>query len=90
MRTAWREPPRCRSRCPAFAVRSCETGLALTSLDPVDLYVHLLRELQKRIGIDPFLIEDVITDCVLPVGEQTGTSGVMRYLRQRFQSQSLR
>ena len=47
-------------------------GAALSCLHPVDLYARVLRALVDRTGIDPALIEDVITGCVLQVGEQSG------------------
>lgn len=50
-------------------------GGALTGLHPVDLYAHMLSTLVKRTGIEPELIEDVITGCVLQVGEQAGNIG---------------
>jgi len=45
-------------------------GGALAGLHPVDLYAHCLTGLIRRTGVDPALIEDVITGCVLQVGEQ--------------------
>ena len=48
---------------------------ALSALHPVDLYAQVLRGLLTRTGIDPQLIEDVITGCVLQVGEQAGNIG---------------
>ena len=54
--------------------RARETG-ALASLHPVDLYAHVLEQLVRRTGIDPALIEDVITGCVIQVAEQSGNIG---------------
>lgn len=54
--------------------RGRETGV-LAGCHPVDLYAHVLRALVKRTGIDPGLIEDVITGCVIQVGEQAGNVG---------------
>lgn len=48
---------------------------ALAGIHPVDLYAQVLRALVERTGIDPDLIEDVITGCVLQVGEQSGNIG---------------
>jgi acetyl-CoA acyltransferase len=48
---------------------------ALSGIHPVDLYAHVLRELVRRSGIDPGMVEDVITGCVLQVGEQAGNIG---------------
>ncbi|MBX9608980.1 MAG: thiolase family protein [Gammaproteobacteria bacterium] len=54
--------------------RGRETG-ALASLHPVNLYAAVLEALVKRTGIDPRLIEDVITGCVIQVAEQSGNIG---------------
>ena len=51
------------------------TGGAFEGLHPVDLYAQILRGLVARTGIDPALIEDVITGCVIQVGEQSGNIG---------------
>jgi acetyl-CoA acetyltransferase family protein len=50
-------------------------GGILDGLHPVDLYAQVLQGLVARTGIDPNLIEDVITGCVLQVGEQSGNIG---------------
>jgi acetyl-CoA acetyltransferase family protein len=50
-------------------------GGALDGLHPVDLYAQILRGLVARTGIDPALVEDVITGCVIQVGEQSGNIG---------------
>lgn len=50
-------------------------GGALSSEHPVDLYAKVIRALIERQDIDPDLIEDVITGCVLQVGEQAGNIG---------------
>lgn len=50
-------------------------GGALDGIHPVDLYAQVLRSLVSRTGIDPALIEDVITGCVIQVGEQSGNIG---------------
>jgi acetyl-CoA acyltransferase len=49
--------------------RGRENG-ALHGVHPVDLLARLLRELVNRAGIEPGLVEDVITGCVTPTGEQ--------------------
>ncbi len=54
--------------------RARETG-ALASLHPVNLYAAVLEALVKRTGIDPKLIEDCITGCVIQVAEQSGNIG---------------
>ncbi len=54
--------------------RARENG-ALASLHPVNLYASVLQALVQRTGIDPALIEDVITGCVIQVAEQSGNIG---------------
>lgn len=54
--------------------RARDTG-ALASLHPVNLYATVLETLVKRSGIDPKLIEDCITGCVIQVAEQSGNIG---------------
>ena len=44
---------------------------ALHELHPVDLFAHSLREVVRRSGIDPGLIDDVIGGVVTQVGEQS-------------------
>ncbi|MDN2495790.1 thiolase family protein [Nocardia nova] len=44
---------------------------ALHELHPVDLFAHSLREVVRRSGIDPVLIDDVIGGVVTQVGEQS-------------------
>ena len=48
---------------------------ALASLHPVNLYAHVIEQLVARSGIDPALVEDVITGCVIQVAEQSGNIG---------------
>jgi acetyl-CoA acyltransferase len=45
-------------------------GGALSSVNPVDLLAHVLKASVERTGIDPALVDDVITGCVSQVGEQ--------------------
>lgn len=54
--------------------RARENG-ALASLHPVNLYASVLETLVQRTGIDPQLIEDCITGCVIQVAEQSGNIG---------------
>lgn len=54
--------------------RGREDG-ALAGLHPVDLYAQVLAGLVARTGVDPALIEDVITGCVIQVAEQAGNIG---------------
>ncbi len=48
---------------------------ALTGIHPVDLYAQVLAALVARNDIDPTAIEDVISGCVIQVGEQSGNIG---------------
>ena len=50
-------------------------GGAISHLHPVDLYARTLQALLARTGIDPDLVEDVITGCVIQVGEQAANIG---------------
>jgi acetyl-CoA acyltransferase len=55
-------------------------GGALSGTHPVQLLAAVLTALQSRTGIDPALIDDVITGCVAQVGEQSlsiGRQGVL-------------
>ncbi|HZQ77472.1 MAG TPA: thiolase family protein [Acidimicrobiia bacterium] len=51
--------------------RGRPTG-ALAPVHPVDLLAAVFDELVTRTGIDPVRIDDVITGCAIPVGEQAG------------------
>jgi acetyl-CoA acyltransferase len=51
-----------------------EGGL-LASVHPVNLYAQVLAELMRRTEVDPQLIEDVISGCVIQVAEQSGNIG---------------
>ncbi|MGF7237955.1 MAG: beta-ketoacyl synthase N-terminal-like domain-containing protein, partial [Frankia sp.] len=46
-------------------------GGALSGVHPVDLHAHSIRELVRRTGIDPTLIDDVIGGAVAQIGEQS-------------------
>ena len=59
-------------------------GGALDGIHPVDLYADVLRALVTRTGIDPDLIEDVITGCVIQVAEQSGNIGRQAVLAAGF------
>lgn len=63
--------------------RAREDG-ALASLHPVNLYAHVLEALVERTGIDPGLVEDVITGCVIQVAEQSGNIGRQAVLAAGF------
>jgi len=59
-------------------------GGALDGVHPVDLYAGVLKELVRRTGVDPHLIEDVITGCVIQVAEQSGNIGRQAVLAAGF------
>jgi acetyl-CoA acetyltransferase family protein len=59
-------------------------GGALDGLHPVTLYAEILRALIDRTGIDPARVEDVITGCVIQVGEQAGNIGRQAVLAAGF------
>ncbi|MCX7170985.1 MAG: thiolase family protein [Proteobacteria bacterium] len=59
-------------------------GGALEGIHPVDLYAQVLRALVERTEIDPALVEDVITGCVLQVAEQAGNIGRQAVLAAGF------
>lgn len=54
--------------------RGRSTG-ALAHWHPVDLYAQVLSGIVARNEIDPVLIEDVISGCVIQVAEQSGNIG---------------
>lgn len=59
-------------------------GGALSAFHPVDLYARILQALVRRTGIDPGLVEDVITGCVIQVGEQAANIGRQAVLAAGF------
>lgn len=59
-------------------------GGALAGWHPVDLYARILQALVSRTGVDPALIEDVITGCVIQVGEQAANIGRQAVLAAGF------
>lgn len=68
-------------RSPFIRARS---DSVVAGLHPVDLYAQTLSALIERTGVDPALIEDVITGCVLQVGEQSGNIGRQAVLAAGF------
>lgn len=50
-------------------------GGGLSTVHPIDLLAGTLAALVERTGLDPALIEDVITGCAQQVGEQSGNIG---------------
>jgi acetyl-CoA acetyltransferase family protein len=59
-------------------------GGLLDGVHPVSLYAEVLRALVTRNGLEPALIEDVITGCVIQVGEQAGNIGRQAVLAAGF------
>ncbi|MCV7039188.1 acetyl-CoA acetyltransferase [Mycolicibacterium moriokaense] len=55
-------------------------GGALSGLHPVELLGQVIGALVQRTGIDPALVDDVITGCVSQVGEQSGPVGRWAWL----------
>jgi acetyl-CoA acyltransferase len=60
------------------------SGGALDGVHPVDLYAQVLRALVRRTGVDPAMVEDVITGCVIQVAEQSGNIGRQAVLAAGF------
>ncbi|WP_020499209.1 thiolase family protein [Sciscionella marina] len=55
-------------------------GGQLSEVHPAELLSHVLRALVERTGVDPSLVDDVITGCVTQAGEQSlniGRSAVL-------------
>lgn len=50
-------------------------GGALSGVHPIDLLAGTLEALIGRAGIDPALVDDVITGCAQQIGEQSGNIG---------------
>lgn len=50
-------------------------GGGLSAVHPIDLLAGVLETLVARTGIDPALVDDVITGCAQQVGEQSGNIG---------------
>jgi acetyl-CoA acyltransferase len=59
-------------------------GGALDGLHPVDLYAQVLQALVRRTGVDPTMVEDVISGCVIQVAEQSGNIGRQAVLAAGF------
>ncbi|MFI9385128.1 thiolase family protein [Kutzneria sp. NPDC052558] len=49
-------------------------GGALSGVHPVDLHAHAIRSLIERTGIDPAVVDDVISGAVGQIGEQSGNT----------------
>lgn len=63
--------------------RGREGGL-LAPWHPVDLYAAVLKAIVSRNHVDPALVEDVITGCVIQAGEQAGNIGRQAVLAAGF------
>lgn len=59
-------------------------GGALSSVPPLDLLTYVLKQSVKRAGVSPEQVEDVITGCVSPLGEQGANVGRMAVLKAGF------
>ncbi len=59
-------------------------GGALCAVHPVDLLAKTLQALVARAGIDPAAVDDVITGCVIQVGEQAANIGRQAWLAAGF------
>ncbi|MEO6321568.1 MAG: thiolase family protein [Polaromonas sp.] len=57
---------------------------AFAGLHPADLLAQILTGLVERNGIDPGMVDDVITGCVSQVGEQSATPGRVAWLAAGF------
>lgn len=60
---------------------------SLHNIQPVDLLALTLNELMKKSGISKSEVEDVITGCVTPIGEQGGNIGRIALLKAGFPEQ---
>ncbi|MEW6567792.1 MAG: thiolase family protein [Chloroflexota bacterium] len=60
-----------------------QTG-ALFPVAPVDLAVHVLREVVRRAGLEPGQVEDVILGCVTPIGDQGANIARLAVLQAGF------
>ena len=69
--------------CRSPFTRGRENG-ALAGVHPVDLYAQVLAALVARVDLDPVLVEDVITGCVIQVAEQAGNIGRQAVLAAGF------
>jgi acetyl-CoA acetyltransferase family protein len=49
-------------------------GGALSEVHPVDLHAHAIRSLVQRTGIDPAVVDDVISGAVGQIGEQSANT----------------
>src|SRR5690349_10289372 len=59
-------------------------GGAYADVHPVDLHAHVLRALVDRTGIDPGVVDDVISGAVGQIGEQSGNTARWAILAAGF------
>jgi acetyl-CoA acetyltransferase len=62
------------------AAKEGRPGGALFGIHPADMLGQVLAALFDRTGVDPGIVDDVITGCVSQVGEQSGTVGRWAWL----------
>ncbi len=62
------------------APRDGKPGGALSGVHPVELLGQVISDLMDRTGVDPALVDDVVTGCVSQVGEQSGPVGRWAWL----------
>lgn len=61
-----------------------KAGGALSSIPPLDLLVHVLKQAVTRAGVRPEQVDDVITGCVSPLGEQGANISRLAVLKAGF------
>ncbi|MFI5798675.1 thiolase family protein [Streptomyces sp. NPDC051677] len=59
-------------------------GGAYSEIHPVGLHAHVLRALMDRTGVDPALVDDVISGAVGQIGEQSGNTARWALLAAGF------
>ena len=59
-------------------------GGQLSSVRPVDLLAHVLKEVTLRGGVDPKYVEDVVCGCVTPVNQQGGNIARLGLLKAGY------
>ncbi|UCE30565.1 MAG: thiolase family protein [Burkholderiales bacterium] len=59
-------------------------GSAFTELHPAELLSQVLAGIVERNGLDPGIVDDVITGCVSQAGEQSATPGRVAWLAAGF------
>ena len=57
---------------------------ALNPISPVDLTAAVLKEVVKRVNVDPNWVEDVVWGCVTPVGDQGANLARLGALKAGF------